>query len=101
METSHLVSLWPYYMLITFVVIPLTVLKWQPFGTFLWFVVNRQVISVIYEYFLEIHILFASDSCALTFGPLRLSCVFLANYMPKCQMSSGPNGPIFSCKVVV
>ena len=27
--------------------------------------------------------------------PLRLSCVFLANYVPKCQMSSGPCGPIF------
>ena len=43
----------------------------------------------------EIHILFTSHSCALTYGPLRLSCVFLANYMPKCQMSSGPYGPIF------
>ena len=27
-------------------------------------------------------------------GPLRLSYTLLANYMPKCQMSSGPNGPI-------
>ena len=26
--------------------------------------------------------------------PLRLSCVFLANYVPKCQMSLGPYGPI-------
>ena len=26
--------------------------------------------------------------------PRRLSCVFLANYVPKCQMSSGPYGPI-------
>ena len=26
---------------------------------------------------------------ALTCGPLRLSCVFLANYMSKCQMNSG------------
>ena len=34
-----------------------------------------------------------SHSCALTYGPL--SSVFLANYMPKCQMSSGPYGPIF------
>ena len=25
---------------------------------------------------------------------LALSCVFLANYVPKCQMSSGPHGPI-------
>ena len=28
-------------------------------------------------------------------GPLRLSCVLLANYVPKYQMSSGPCGPIF------
>ena len=28
-------------------------------------------------------------------GHKILSCVFLANYMPKCQMSSGPHGPIF------
>ena len=27
--------------------------------------------------------------------PLRLSCVFLANYVPKVQMSSGLCGPIF------
>ena len=26
---------------------------------------------------------------------LPLSCVFLANYVPKCQMSSGPYGPLF------
>ena len=25
---------------------------------------------------------------------LRLSCLFLANYVPKCQMSSGPYGPM-------
>ena len=31
--------------------------------------------------------------CVLTYEPL--SCVFLANYVPKCQMSSGPYGPIF------
>ena len=49
--------------------------------------------SEIYEHFPEIHILFTSHSYALTSGPL--SCVFLANYMPKCQMSSGPFGPIF------
>ena len=41
--------------------------------------------------FLEIHILFTSYSCALTYGPLRLSCVFLANYMPD---DSGTYGPI-------
>ena len=28
-------------------------------------------------------------------GPLRLSCVLLANYVPKCQLSSGQYGPIF------
>ena len=28
-------------------------------------------------------------------GPLRLSYVLLANNVPKCQMSSGPYGPIF------
>ena len=27
-------------------------------------------------------------------GPVRLSYAFLANYVPKCQMSSGPYGPI-------
>ena len=43
----------------------------------------------------EINILFMSYSCALTYGPLRLSCVFLDNYVPKYQMSSGPCGPIF------
>ena len=31
-------------------------------------------------------------------GPLRLSCVLLANYVPKCQMNSGPYGPIFFTK---
>ena len=35
-------------------------------------------------------------SYALAFGSLRLSCVFLANYVPKCQMNSGPHGPILS-----
>ena len=34
----------------------------------------------IYEHFPEIHILFTSHSCDLH-GPLRLSCVFLANYI--------------------
>ena len=29
------------------------------------------------------------------YGPLRLSFALLANYVPKCQMSSGPHGPIF------
>ena len=50
------------------------------FGTFLWFAVNR-----FYE-----HMVFTSY--------LNLTCllyVFLANYVPKCQMSSGPFGPIF------
>ena len=28
-------------------------------------------------------------------GPLRLTYTLLANYMAKCQMSSGPYGPIF------
>ena len=45
--------------------------------------------------FLKIHILFTSHSCALTHGPPRLSCAFLANYMAKCQTSSGPYWPIF------
>ena len=31
----------------------------------------------------------------MTYGPLRLSCVFLTNYVSKYQMSSGPYGPIF------
>ena len=31
---------------------------------------------------------------------LPLSCVFLANYVPKCQMSSGPYGIIFICMIV-
>ena len=44
--------------------------------------------------FLEIHIVFTSHSCALTCG--LLSCVFLANYLPKCQMSSGPCGTILN-----
>ena len=29
-------------------------------------------------------------------GPLRLTYALLANYMAKCQMSSGPYGPIFN-----
>ena len=33
-------------------------------------------------------------------GHLRLSCVFLAHYAPKCQMSSAPYGPIFRAKNV-
>ena len=30
-------------------------------------------------------------------GSLRLTYALLANYMAKCQMSSGPYGPIFLC----
>ena len=51
---------------------------------------SRRLISEIYEHFLEIHILFTSYSCALTYGPLKLSSV------PKYQMSSGPYGPNFN-----
>ena len=32
----------------------------------------------------------------MTFGPLRLSWVFLSNYVPFCQISSVPCGPNFS-----
>ena len=32
--------------------------------------------------------------------PLRLSCVFLANYVPKYQMSTVPHGPIFDLSVM-
>ena len=41
------------------------------------------------------HMLFTSYLNFMCFSPLRLSCVFLANYVPKCQMNSGPYGPIF------
>ena len=41
------------------------------------------------------HILFTSHLNFMCLVPLRLSCVFVANYVPKCQMSSGPYGPIF------
>ena len=36
-----------------------------------------------------------SKPCVLIYGKLRLSCVLLAYYVPKCQMSSGPYEPIF------
>ena len=36
--------------------------------------------------------------CALMHGLLVRSCVFLANYGPKCQMSSGPYGPILNLR---
>ena len=32
--------------------------------------------------------------CVQSYWPLRLASVFLDNYMPKCQMSSGPYGPL-------
>ena len=32
-------------------------------------------------------------------GPLRLTYALLVNYMVKCQMSSGPYGPIFTLLV--
>ena len=32
----------------------------------------------------------------MTCGPLRLSCAFLANYVPKCQMGSDSYGPILN-----
>ena len=31
----------------------------------------------------------------MIYGPPKLSCAFLASDVPKCQMSSGPYGPIF------
>ena len=34
-------------------------------------------------------------SCALIYGPQRLSYVFLVNYVPKFQISSSPFGPVF------
>ena len=34
--------------------------------------------------------------CALTYGPLKLSCVFLANYVPKWQMNLHSCGPILT-----
>ena len=39
--------------------------------------------------------LFTSHLNFMCLLPLRPSCVFLANYVPECQMSSGPCGPIF------
>ena len=38
--------------------------------------------------------------CALTYmhDPLKLSLALLANCVPKCQMSSGPYGPIFNTR---
>ena len=48
------------------------------------------IFSEIYE-----HMLFTSYLNFMCLMPLRLICVFLANYVPKCQMSSGPYGPIF------
>ena len=33
-------------------------------------------------------------------GPLRLTYALLANYLAKCQMSSGPYGPIFNHKTL-
>ena len=47
------------------------------------------VFSEIYE-----HILFTSHLNFMCLLLLRLSCVFFANYVPKYQMSSGPNGPV-------
>ena len=43
------------------------------------------------------YILYFSEApCALTYeGQLRLTYALLANYMAKCQMISGPYGPIF------
>ena len=47
-------------------------------------------------------IIFCNSIYSLLLGYLNfmcfdeLSCVFLAKYVPKCQMSSGPFGPIFS-----
>ena len=44
--------------------------------------------------FLNPYTLYFYKSCAFTYLPQRLSCVLLTNYVPKCQMSSGPYGPI-------
>ena len=55
------------------------------------------LLSEIYK-----HILFTYHLNFMCLLPLRLSCVFLANYVPKCQMSSGPYGPIFLiCKIIL
>ena len=40
------------------------------------------------------HLLCTSHLNFMCVLPLRLSCVFIANYVPKCQMSSGPYGTI-------
>ena len=52
-----------------------------------------ETFSEIYEHILKIHKLFTSlrHLYALTYGPLRLSCVFLANYVPN------ELGSIFFC----
>ena len=47
-------------------------------------------------YFLKFVSMFLKFICSLLMhSPLKLSYALLANYMPKCQMSSGPYGPIF------
>ena len=103
----------------------LVVLNGSPFGNFLWFailplktvieishhiylcitslptyikgIMPLQLIYEIFQHFLNPHApYFSKTSCALTYGLLRPSCVFLANYVLKCQMSSGPYGPICS-----
>ena len=97
--------MWPYYILITYLVI----LTYSFEMAAIWYFsfdfgllsIDIKLISDIYEHFLEINILFTSHSCASTHGPLRLSCVFLANYVPKYQMSSGPYVPIFDGKFVI
>ena len=53
--------------------------------------------------FSKIHIFFTSPRHHVLWhmhGPLRLTYALLANYMAKCQMSSGPYGPIFTHGIV-
>ena len=70
METMQI---WPYCRLITFLVIHTYSFKMAAIWYFLQFAVNRQLISEIYDHFLENHILFTSHSFVVTHGPLRLS----------------------------
>ena len=51
--------------------------------------------SEIYKHFLKNHWLFTCQRHVFWYEGNDMSCVFLANYVPKCQMSSGPYGPIF------
>ena len=59
---------------------------------------NATVFSEIYEHFSKFHILLTSLRHHVLWhmhALLWLSFALLANYVPKCQMSSGLFGPIF------